>query len=81
MFDAFEADWDILDSVYYCTITATTIGFGDMVPDVKLSSGGGIFKALAVIMYIVFSKYLHFFSIILKTKIKFSSEFNVLKIC
>lgn len=56
MFEAFEEDWDFETAVYYCSITATTIGFGDFVPDVSLSEGGGVFKAFAVIMYITFSK-------------------------
>ncbi len=27
-----ESDWNYLDSVYYCFITFSTIGFGDLVP-------------------------------------------------
>ena len=59
MFQGFEPTWTFTESLYYCTITATTIGFGDFVPDSGLNdpSGGGIFKALIVILYIAFSKF------------------------
>ena len=57
MFWQFEEDWTLLMSVYYCAITATTIGFGDLVPNTSLTNSGGWFKALATILYITFSKY------------------------
>ena len=54
-FSQLESDWDFIDALYYSTVTATTIGFGDMVPTITID-GGGIFKALYVILYITFSK-------------------------
>jgi potassium channel subfamily K protein len=48
-------DWDWLTSAYYCFITITTIGFGDVVP----GSGGfqtvaDQWKMIAASVYIVF---------------------------
>lgn len=31
MFDLLEDDWDFLEALYFCFITASTLGFGDYV--------------------------------------------------
>ncbi|XP_072181074.1 uncharacterized protein [Diadema setosum] len=38
LFDLIEANWNIFDAFYFCFITLTTIGFGDLVPDNSLIS-------------------------------------------
>lgn len=38
LFSMLETNWDFFDAFYFCFITLTTIGFGDLVPDTKLSS-------------------------------------------
>lgn len=32
VFDEFEEDWGFFDGFYFCFITVTTVGFGDLVP-------------------------------------------------
>ncbi|XP_050310595.1 potassium channel subfamily K member 6-like [Anthonomus grandis grandis] len=32
IFNYFEADWNLLDSIYYCYMSLTTVGFGDYTP-------------------------------------------------
>ena len=36
LFRQWEVDWSFLDSAYFCFVTLTTIGFGDMVPKAVL---------------------------------------------
>lgn len=37
LFRQWEVDWSYLDSAYFCFVTLTTIGFGDMVPTAVLA--------------------------------------------
>lgn len=59
-FNFFEEDWDFVGALYYSTVTSTTIGFGDLVPDVTDFSTNPAFavaKAIWTMTYIVLSKY------------------------
>ncbi|XP_041453429.1 uncharacterized protein LOC121406483 [Lytechinus variegatus] len=38
LFSMLESNWDFFDAFYFCFITLTTIGFGDLVPDTNLTS-------------------------------------------
>lgn len=38
MFMLWEDDWDFFDGFYFCFVTMTTIGFGDLVPSTWKSS-------------------------------------------
>ena len=53
-------DWDLGSSLYFCFVTLTTIGFGDMVPNNAFleatDSVVGIFKLGFTVVYCIFGK-------------------------
>lgn len=57
IFAAWEG-WDIASSIYFCFVTLTTIGFGDMVPENAFleatKSVYGIFKLAFTVIYCIF---------------------------
>ncbi|CAF1454579.1 unnamed protein product [Adineta steineri] len=52
MFNKFEG-WTMTESVYFCYITLSTIGFGDYVPGITSSSTSGL-RFLLACLYILF---------------------------
>lgn len=40
LFRKWESNWSYLDSAYFCFVTLTTIGFGDMVPGMAVAGVG-----------------------------------------
>ena len=47
IFYHFVEDWGWLDSLYFCTVTLTTIGYGDLVPE---TNAGKIFTVVYVVL-------------------------------
>ena len=42
LFKQWETDWDYLDGSYFCFISLSTTGFGDLVPGDKINSSSGV---------------------------------------
>ena len=42
LFQQWETDWDYLDGSYFCFISLSTTGFGDLVPGDKINSSSGV---------------------------------------
>lgn len=57
--------WHMVDSFYFVTMTATTVGYGDLVPTHTLSKIITVFYSLAIIPFILYA-----FTIIAKFEIE-----------
>lgn len=49
--------WTYIDSIYFSFVTVSTLGFGDLVPDIDLKSSTGISKLITVMAFITIGKY------------------------
>ncbi|KAI1291749.1 hypothetical protein HDE_07399 [Halotydeus destructor] len=54
LFRQWETSWSTMDSVYFCFVTLTTIGFGDMVPGSAVISGDGNQTLIICALYLLF---------------------------
>ena len=55
LFRKWEDKWSYLDSAYFCFVTLTTIGFGDMVPGAAVASGTNDHTTLIICaLYLLF---------------------------
>mgnify|MGYP001792207741 CR=1 FL=1 len=55
-FTVLEDEWSFAQSIYYSIITVTTIGFGDLVPEIRRDRGASLLKTVYIIFYLTFSK-------------------------
>ena len=53
MFTIWETDWDIFTGAYFCFITLSTIGFGDIVPGFKHEDWNDQVKLVACSLYLL----------------------------
>lgn len=54
LFKKWEPSWSYLDSAYFCFVTLTTIGFGDMVPGSAVTSGNAQSTLIICALYLLF---------------------------
>jgi len=53
LFGLWESEWDILVGSYFCFVTLSTIGFGDVVPGTSLDEWSSTPKLVLCSMYVV----------------------------
>lgn len=54
LFTLWEKEWDLLTGSYFCFITLSTIGFGDIVPGMKMDSWGEHQKLVLCSLWLAF---------------------------
>ncbi|KAK3106682.1 hypothetical protein FSP39_025102 [Pinctada imbricata] len=54
LFDVWESNWDMLTSFYFCFITLSTIGFGDLVPGHSIKSWHSKSKQVICTLWLLF---------------------------
>jgi len=52
---SFTEGWSIIDSFYFVTMTATTVGYGDFTPTTAISKILTIFYALSIIPFVLYA--------------------------
>lgn len=48
-------EWDILDFVYYSTVTLTTLGYGDIVPNSSLARFIVLLNSIAGVFFVAYA--------------------------
>ncbi|ESO84681.1 hypothetical protein LOTGIDRAFT_94184, partial [Lottia gigantea] len=54
LFRLWERSWSYMDASYFCFVTLSTIGFGDLVPGYTHESWGNQYKRVACTLYLLF---------------------------
>lgn len=47
-------EWSFINSVYFSFVTISTLGFGDLVPEIDLEQENGYSKLIIVLLFITF---------------------------
>lgn len=61
---SFLEGWHLIDAFYFVTMTATTVGYGDLTPTTNLSKVITIFYALSIVPFVLYA-----FSAVAKSQI------------